>query len=107
MALVSRIPAIIAELDDRLLEAATEIGERVAEGARERVPVDTGSLRDAIHVEADSEGVRVIAGDSDAFYGHIVEHGGAKTPAQPFLTPAFEVEREHLDDVVREHMKDL
>lgn len=105
--LKSRIPLIIAELDDRLIEGVTEVAEAIADGARERVPVDTGTLRDAIHVEVDQSSVRVVAGNDDAFYGHIVEGGGVNTPARPFLIPAFEAERPRLEDVVGEHLEDL
>ena len=71
----SRIPQITAELLPRL-EAATGAGaELIAERAKQRVPVNTGALRDAIHVEPDDGGFAVIAGNTEAFYGHIIEHG--------------------------------
>jgi hypothetical protein len=47
----SRIPQIIAELSDKALDAVTDLALEIAEDARERVPVDSGQLRDAIHVE--------------------------------------------------------
>lgn len=105
--LTSRIPLIIAELDEKLIEGVEEIAEQIAEGARERVPVDSGALRDAIHVDVDGMEVSVVAGDDDAFYGHIVEHGGVHTPAHPFLIPAYEAERPNLEEVVGKHLEDL
>jgi HK97 gp10 family phage protein len=100
--LKSGIPALISSLDDKTLDAVEEVAERIVEGAQERVPVDSGELRDAIHVESDRERkeVRVVAGDNDAFYGHLVEYGTTHTPARPFLTPAFEVEKPKLGEVV-------
>ena len=94
----SRIPKIKAELAGRL-EAATAAGAHlIADRAKQRVPVNTGRLRDAIHVEADDGGFAVIAGDTEAFYGHIIEHGGARSAAHPFLIPAAE---ESKDEVVK------
>lgn len=113
--LKSRIPLIIGELDETLMEGVKEFAEAISEGAKERAPVDTGALRDAIHVEIDEgsqlqrtgKSVRVVAGNDEAFYGHIVEHGGVHTPAHPFLIPAYEAERPKLEDVVGEHLEDL
>lgn len=93
MAYTSRLPAIAAELLPRLEVAAGEAAELISQAAKERVPVDTGDLRDAIHVEHGDDGFEVIAGNSDVFYGHIVEHGGVHTPAQPFMIPALEQTR--------------
>lgn len=105
----SRIPLIIASLDEKLLEGVTALAEEIADEARERVPVDSGALRNAIHVETDeaTESVRVVAGDDDAFYGHIVENGGVKTPPRPFLVPAYESKRQSLHDIVGEPLEDL
>jgi HK97 gp10 family phage protein len=119
----SRIPQIIAELSDKALDAVTDLALEIAEDARERVPVDSGQLRDAIHVEVvnDSregrnqygtwtkteQAVSIVAGDTDTFYGHIVENGGVNTPARPFLIPAFEQKKQKLGEIVSEHMEDL
>lgn len=107
MALQSRIPQIIGELDDKLLEGVTALAEQIAEGARERVPVETGALRDAIHVRVEDDQVAVVAGDNMAFYGHMVENGTVKAPAHPFLVPAFEAELPDLAEIVGERLEDL
>lgn len=105
--LKSRIPLIMENLDDTLLETVTELAERIADGARERVPVDTGALRDAIHVRADEEGVAVVAGDNVAYYGHIIENGSVKAPAHPFLIPAYEAETPRLGEIAAESFEDI
>jgi HK97 gp10 family phage protein len=69
------------------------VPKTIAGAARDRVPVATGRLRDAIHVEHDGGGFEVRAGNTEVFYGHIVEHGGAYTAPQPFLIPALEASR--------------
>lgn len=95
--------------------------EAIAEEARNRVPVNTGRLRDAIHVEKRASGVEVggqhvggvysdwfvVAGDTKAFYGHMVEFGTTHSPAHPFLIPAFESRRPVLEGLVREALQRL
>lgn len=105
--LYSRIPQIIASLPATVEEALRESADAIAAGAKDRVPVDTGSLRDAIHVEEIPGGFSVVAGDEDTFYAHIVEGGGVNTPPRPFLVPAFEAERESLLERVSEALDDL
>lgn len=105
--LTSRIPQIVVEIP-RAVDAAIEQGAQdIAEEAQARVPVATGSLRDAIHVEKVEGGYSVVAGDSATFYGHIVENGGARTPAQPFLVPAFESCREAMFDAIEDALEDV
>src|SRR5512144_402991 len=88
--LKSRLPEIAVSLTPRV-KAAMRVGaESVSQEAKARVPVDTGTLRNAIHVESEGEGWSVIAGDQKAFYGHIVENGPIYTPPHPFLVPALE-----------------
>ena len=89
----SRIPQITAQLKVEMEAAEKAAAELIEQRAKERVPVDTGRLRDAIHVEHDEDGAAVVAGDTEAFYGHIIEHGGVRQPAHPFLVPALEESR--------------
>lgn len=104
----SRFPQIALELPGRVAEAAKKGAERVADGARERVPVHTGRLHDAIHVEQQGVGdYAVIAGDHDAFYGHIVEHGGRFSPPHPFMMPAAEATRDDIQRFGIEALADL
>jgi HK97 gp10 family phage protein len=86
----NEFPRIIRQLSPRV-EAALRTGaETIERGAKARVAVDSGDLRNAIHTEKDPEGYRVVAGDSKIFYGHLVEYGTSRTPAKPFLIPAME-----------------
>ena len=101
MPLTSRIPVIIAQLDQKTVDALKDLAEDIADGARERVPVDSGALRDSIHVEDRGHGVvAVVAGDTDVYYGHIVENGSVNAPAQPFLTPAYEAEKGNIAEIL-------
>jgi HK97 gp10 family phage protein len=91
---LNRLPEIIRALETDVQRAVREAVEtHVVPAAKSRVPVDTGRLRDAIHTEETLEGVYVVAGDKDAFYGHIIEHGGVNHPPHPFLVPSLEENR--------------
>jgi HK97 gp10 family phage protein len=73
-------------------EAVAESSEALAESARSFAPVDTGRLRDAIVGESDGTTGEVFVDGVD--YASYVEFGTSKMVAQPFLTPAAEIERE-------------
>lgn len=92
--LKSRFPQIERELRSRDDNIARRAAGLVSRAAKERVPVETGRLRAAIHIEqAGPATFEVIAGNDEAFYGHIVEHGGVNTPPHPFLVPALKESR--------------
>jgi HK97 gp10 family phage protein len=106
--LVSRIPEIVASLPGEVSDALGEGAELIAEQAKERVPVDEGTLRDAIHTEEVEGGWSVVAGnEQDAFYGHIIEHGGAHLAPRPFLTPAAESAWDDVLQLVEDALEDL
>jgi HK97 gp10 family phage protein len=99
--LKSRLPQIAVEIDIVVDEALERGAENVAHAAQVRVPVDTGKLRDAIHVESEREGKYVVAGDGgEVFYGHMVEHGTTRQPPRPFLVPALEESRNEVVNIV-------
>jgi HK97 gp10 family phage protein len=106
--LVSRIPQIVASLSDEVKDALGSGAELIAEEAKQRVPVDEGTLRDAIHTEEVEGGWSIVAGDEqDAFYGHIIEHGGAHTGPRPFLVPAAEARKADVLQLVEDALEDL
>lgn len=94
MTYTSRLPEIQVELVAQINTVANAVADKVAQRARERVPIDTGQLQEAIHVEHVGLGqYSVVAGDDDAFYGNLVEHGSADTGPRPFLIPSLEATR--------------
>lgn len=106
--LQSRLPQIAEALRPRVSAAVKAGAELVAQEARQRVPVQTGTLRDAIRAErTDAAQYTVIAGDKDAFYGHLVEFGTSRTAPRPFLTPAVEAKRDEVKNLVGEALKGL
>ena len=103
--LKSRLPAIAAELHG-LVEAALQPGAHlIADAAKQRAPVETGELRDAIHVDTQPEGVYVIAGDNKVFWGHLVEHGTSHSAPEPFLVPALEANRKAVVKLAKQALK--
>lgn len=107
MSYKSRIPRITIELEGHLEAAVKAAAALVAARARDRVPVNTGRLRDAIHVEEGASEATVVAGDTEAFYGHIVEHGGAHTPPHPFMVPAAEESRGEIAELGKRALRGL
>lgn len=105
--LKSRLPQIARSLDEQITPALRIAAEAIEAGAKDRVPVASGDLRNAIHTEKIDDGYRVVAGDSDVFYGHLVEHGTTRTPPRPFLLPAAEAVRDNVDDLIRAALRDL
>ena len=104
----SRLKHIAATLDEQLDVAIRNTAEAIASGAQSRVPVDSGALRDSIHVDKVGDGsYAVIAGNTKAFYGHIIEHGSVRTPPRPFLVPAAEAERDNVDNRAHDALRDL
>jgi HK97 gp10 family phage protein len=103
----NRIPEMIIELDVRVQEAVETGARKVADEAKARVRVDTGKLRDAIHVEPEKLDAYVIAGDDDVWYGHLVEHGTTKIPPRPFLVPSLDSNRSGIVKDVRDRLKGL
>lgn len=64
----------------------------IQNGARERVPVDTGRLRNSIAHEIDEDGLNATIG-TNVEYGVFVEFGTRRKAERPFLFPALESER--------------
>ena len=105
----SRLGTIARKLDEEIDPGIRNAAEEISESAKSRVPVESGRLRDAIHVEKVGEGqYAVVAGDGhDVYYGHMVEFGTTHSAARPFLTPAYEAVRPHIDALVRAALRDL
>lgn len=106
--LKSRFPQIVAELNPRMDIATKTTAEAIAEDAKSRAPALTGALRDAIHVERSKLAeYRVVAGNTEVFYGHMVEHGTSHSPPHPFLVPAAEAQRPALESAARAALQGL
>lgn len=119
---------------NRIARAATAAGARhIRDTAKAMVPVDTGQLKQNIVVKKFRDrqpdktlyGIGLISKESTygdtktnrrkgragksywtdkAYYGHMVEFGTRKMPAQPFLRPALETQKEQTVAVVKKRL---
>lgn len=104
----SRFPQIEREIRPRVAAGTRRGAEMVMEAAKGRVPVRTGALKDAIHIDFRGDAdYAVVAGNHDVFYGHMVEHGTAHSGAHPFLVPALEERKAAITALVALELKRL
>lgn len=96
---------------DILEQASKEAAEIVLASAKQKVPVDTGKLRDSLDIKLEktrreskkiwqvySKGVS----KGGVRYGFAVEGGTYKMKAQPFLRPALDENKERIKDKIGE-----
>jgi HK97 gp10 family phage protein len=103
--LKSRLPLIAAELRPKVSAAVKASAELIEARAKVRVhdrpPIGVGLVA-AIHTEREgAAGYRVVAGNNDAWYGHLLEHGTSHSAPYPFLVPALEESTEEALALVR------
>lgn len=108
----SRFPEIVAELAVKLDAVGALASQQIAAGARQNLALGPPSihLKEGEHIHVEHEGVgeyRVIAGDNDTFYGHIVENGGVHSAPHPFLMPAAEAVVPEIDSLARQALRGL
>lgn len=89
MSYESRIDEILREAEKKLKISQRESADHIRDEAKMRVPVATGRTRKSIKVVRVDTGLAVTVD----FPGHLLEFGTVKMGAQPFLTPAAELER--------------
>lgn len=103
----SRLPKIARQLPRIRNEIEEEGADIVKRSAQARVNVRTGRLQRAIHTKAEPEGVYVVAGDTQAFYGHFLEFGTTHHRAYPFLIPALEASKPVIEAIASKRLGDL
>jgi HK97 gp10 family phage protein len=118
--LQSRFDEIADELAKELDPVVEQAANMVAQRAQEKVPSQTGRLRDSIRViKYDTNQYNVVA-DAKAPsklglpYGIFVEYGteaggkgGGNQPAQPFMGPAGEETIDKFEQMVKDKLKEL
>lgn len=92
--LVANLHAFERGVGENVRAAVRRAGEDVEDLAKQLVPVDTGRLRSSIRTTY-SDGGLTFRTLSDVEYAPFVEFGTSRSPAQPFLFPAFEAIRPH------------
>ena len=106
----NRLPEIMAlGLPQRTAALTLATAEAVAEGAKTRVPVDTGRLRDSIEARPRSTGKGIVqaAAVVALFYWFFQEFGTRYQAAQPFMIPAAEEARVAINRLAHEIFLEL
>jgi HK97 gp10 family phage protein len=113
-----RLNAIPRAVKQAVAPALITAGRDLSVTMRLLAPVDSGDLRDSIHVTAPGETtppysqpggstkarenqVLVTAGNDDVRYPHLVEYGTAEAPAQPFFWPAYRLQKKKLSNRIK------
>lgn len=107
--LLSRLGRIGAEAEQVKKDALQAGAEVVQQAASEKAPKRTGALAENIVIsDITEDGTVDIGPDRDRFYGFFLEFGTSKMAARPFLQPAFEENKEQVQqkmaDVIRREM---
>jgi len=77
----------LIKADPEVRHHVHEAAEEMAEVARQNAPVDTGELRDSIHVEDEGEGSRVVVGTDHWIFP---EFGTVDMAPEPYMRPAVD-----------------
>jgi HK97 gp10 family phage protein len=85
------LPALTGELRQRAAKIVRATALDVANDAKQRAPVDTGTLRRSITTEFAGPLSARVGPSVD--YGIHVEYGTRRMAARPYLTPAAEAAR--------------
>lgn len=113
-----RLDAIPRAVKAAVVPALITSGRDLSMTMRLLAPVDSGDLRDSIHITLPGETtppysqpggstmagenqVIVTVGNSDVRYQHIVEFGSADTAAQPFFWPSVRLKRKALTNRIK------
>jgi len=100
--LTSRIEKAVNSLDERIMEGLEIVGENIVADAKAFAPVKTGRLRDSIGKKIVNRELEVYA---EAEYAAYVEFGTSRMRPQPFLRPAFEINRHNLIGVLKGELR--
>lgn len=104
--LKAKLAALPGQIETGGRVAIVESTQAVKQDARRDVPRRTGRLHDAIDAEMEDDLNGAVGVDpATADYGEFVEFGTSKMAAQPFMTPAAELERARLPERVRRNVK--
>lgn len=100
----------LENLDEQAREGAAdavdESAEALAQGMRNRVPIDEGTLLADIDTQVDRAALTATVGplSDDSYYAFFVEFGTSSMGAQPFATPAVEEEMPRLAGRIAERV---
>lgn len=92
-------------LDETKEEILKDVGKFVEGKARILVPVDTGNLKGSL--DNQMVGDNTVQIGTDVEYSTDVEFGTSRQMAQPYLLPAYEMNKEEIKNMMRKHVARL
>ncbi|UOR05864.1 HK97 gp10 family phage protein [Hymenobacter aerilatus] len=84
--LIKQLKQLESRVEVEVDKVTKETAEAIAADAKKLAPVQTGKLRDSIHVVKDGAAYEVL---TDVEYAPKIELGVRGLPARPFLFPAY------------------
>lgn len=107
--LLKKLETLGNEAEQVKQEALVAGAKVVQQAASQKAPRDTGKLAENIVIsDIKEDGTVDIGPDRDRFYGLFLEFGTSKMSARPFLQPAFEENKEQVQqkmaDVIRREL---
>jgi HK97 gp10 family phage protein len=95
-----KMDEILQQMPGRVTDIIRRTGLAVMGKAMSLAPVDTGALKNSIHLEITSPASAIVADGVE--YGIYQELGTYKMAAHPFLVPALESERQEFTQAFEE-----
>lgn len=78
----------------------------IEKDAKSIVPVDTGALRDSINTKIEKNGDDITGiVSTNQYYAGYVEHGTSKMAAKPYMKPAFDKNKDDIENFYIETLK--
>lgn len=90
--LLNKLKLLVPKVREGAKQAVAETALLIESDAKQLAPVDTGRLRSSIHAEIAPDGLSATVSDG-VTYGIFIELGTRRQKAQPFLGPAYEMNR--------------
>ena len=116
----NHFPEIAKALPDETSEVVRKVAFDVEADAKMLVPVDTGNLKNSIRMVIDSDGLGATVDiepgktapgrtstTTSAEYAPYVEFGTWKMGAQPFMTPAAEMNQPKFESAMKQLLQRL
>lgn len=90
--LVGKLNKMNQVMSVRVEEQVTKSGGKIRKSGKARVPVDSGELKKAIRMKRSKDRLSATIGPQGkgAWKAHFIEWGTVEQPAQPYMTPAWE-----------------
>lgn len=108
----NRFPEIAAAMPERTRRVVQKTGHDIEAGAKQRVRVDTGALKNSITTEEEDGGLTAIVAPHTDYaifqeFGPAANAQGRQWSFTPYMTPAAEVERPRFVAAMKQMLQDL